>query len=83
MKKDIGPGWNWFGRRFCCEVNGMWTWERNRRLPLEEAVAELGLVTLGGDPAAIQQRLGPAGAHSQKQPQEDAGSKGQRRLFLL
>ena len=31
----------------------MWTWERNRRLPVEEAVAELGLVTLGGDPAAV------------------------------
>ena len=31
----------------------MWTWEQNRRLPVEEAVAELGLVTLGGDPAAV------------------------------
>jgi len=31
----------------------MRTWEQGRRLPLEEAHAELGLVTLGGDPAGV------------------------------
>lgn len=31
----------------------MWTSERNRRLPVREAEAELGLVTLGGDPAGV------------------------------
>ena len=31
----------------------MWTREGNRRLPVEEAVAELGLVTMGGDPTAV------------------------------
>jgi len=31
----------------------MWTSERNRRLPLREAEAELGVVTLGGDPAGV------------------------------
>lgn len=31
----------------------MWTSERNRNLPLREAAAELGTVTLGGDPAGV------------------------------
>lgn len=31
----------------------MWTSERNRRLPVREAEAEIGLVTLGGDPAGV------------------------------
>ncbi len=31
----------------------MWTSERDRRLMTQEAQAELGLVTLGGDPAAV------------------------------
>lgn len=31
----------------------MWTSERNRNLPLQEAAAELGTVTLGGDPAGV------------------------------
>lgn len=31
----------------------MWTTERNRTLPVREAEAELGLVTLGGDPAGV------------------------------
>lgn len=31
----------------------MWTSERSRRLPVEEAAAELGTVTLGGDPAGV------------------------------
>ena len=31
----------------------MWTSERSRRLPVKEAQAELGLVTLGGDPAGV------------------------------
>ena len=31
----------------------MWTSERNRNLPLREAAAELGSVTLGGDPAGV------------------------------
>lgn len=31
----------------------MWTSERSRRLPIREAEAELGLVTLGGDPAGV------------------------------
>lgn len=31
----------------------MWTSERNRNLPLREAPAEVGTVTLGGDPAGV------------------------------
>lgn len=31
----------------------MWTSERTRNLPVREAVAELGTVTLGGDPAGV------------------------------
>lgn len=31
----------------------MWTSERNRNLPVQEAAAELGTVTLGGDPAGV------------------------------
>ena len=31
----------------------MWTSERNRNLPLREAAAEIGTVTLGGDPAGV------------------------------
>ncbi|MCI9156788.1 MAG: hypothetical protein HFF44_07615 [Lawsonibacter sp.] len=31
----------------------MWTSERNRNLPVREAAAELGTVTLGGDPAGV------------------------------
>ena len=31
----------------------MWMAERGRRLPVQEAEAELGQVTLGGDPAAV------------------------------
>lgn len=31
----------------------MWTSERSRRLPVREAEAELGLVTLSGDPAGV------------------------------
>lgn len=31
----------------------MWTSERNRSLPVREAAAELGTVTLGGDPAGV------------------------------
>ena len=31
----------------------MWTSERNRNLPAREAAAELGTVTLGGDPAGV------------------------------
>ena len=31
----------------------MWTSERNRNLPLQEAAAEIGTVTLGGDPAGV------------------------------
>jgi len=31
----------------------MWTSERNRNLPAREAAAELGSVTLGGDPAGV------------------------------
>jgi len=31
----------------------MWTSERNRRLPVEESGAEIGVVTLGGDPAGV------------------------------
>ena len=31
----------------------MWTWERGRQLPVGEAEAELGVVTLGGDPAGV------------------------------
>ena len=31
----------------------MWTSERRRLLPVEEPAAELGLVTLGGDPAGV------------------------------
>lgn len=31
----------------------MWTSERSRRLPVEEPAAELGTVTLGGDPAGV------------------------------
>lgn len=31
----------------------MWTSERNRRLPVGESAAEVGLVTLGGDPAGV------------------------------
>ncbi len=31
----------------------MWTSERDRRLMAQEAQAELGVVTLGGDPAAV------------------------------
>lgn len=31
----------------------MWTSERNRNLPVREAAAEIGTVTLGGDPAGV------------------------------
>lgn len=31
----------------------MWTSERNRNLPVREAPAEVGTVTLGGDPAGV------------------------------
>ena len=31
----------------------MWTSERNRNLPVREPAAELGTVTLGGDPAGV------------------------------
>lgn len=31
----------------------MWTSERNRNLPVREAAAEVGTVTLGGDPAGV------------------------------
>ena len=31
----------------------MWTSERNRNLPLREAAAEVGTVSLGGDPAGV------------------------------
>lgn len=31
----------------------MWTSERERRLPIQEAGAEIGVVTLGGDPAGV------------------------------
>ena len=31
----------------------MWTSERERRTPVREAEAEVGLVTLGGDPAGV------------------------------
>ena len=31
----------------------MWTSERSRNLPAREAAAELGTVTLGGDPAGV------------------------------
>ena len=31
----------------------MWTSERTRRTPQEEPAAELGAVTLGGDPAGV------------------------------
>ena len=31
----------------------MWTSERNRNLPMREAPAEVGTVTLGGDPAGV------------------------------
>lgn len=31
----------------------MWTSERNRSLPQREAAAEIGTVTLGGDPAGV------------------------------
>ena len=31
----------------------MWTSERSRNLPAKEAAAELGAVTLGGDPAGV------------------------------
>ena len=31
----------------------MWTSERNRNLPARDAAAELGTVTLGGDPAGV------------------------------
>lgn len=31
----------------------MWTSERNRGLPVREAAAEIGTVTLGGDPAGV------------------------------
>lgn len=31
----------------------MWTSERERRLPVQEAGAELGVVTLGGDPVGV------------------------------
>ena len=31
----------------------MWTSERNRHLPVRESGAELGVVTLGGDPAGV------------------------------
>ena len=31
----------------------MWTSERNRSLPVREAPAEVGTVTLGGDPAGV------------------------------
>ena len=31
----------------------MWTSERNRNLPVREALAEVGTVTLGGDPAGV------------------------------
>ena len=31
----------------------MWTSERSRNLPVREAPAEIGTVTLGGDPAGV------------------------------
>lgn len=31
----------------------MWTSERNRGLPVREAAAEVGTITLGGDPAGV------------------------------
>lgn len=31
----------------------MWTSEQSRRLPVEESGAEVGVVTLGGDPAGV------------------------------
>ena len=31
----------------------MWTSERSRKLPVRECEAEVGLVTLGGDPAGV------------------------------
>ena len=31
----------------------MWTSERGGRLPVQEAAAEMGVVTLGGDPAGV------------------------------
>ena len=31
----------------------MWNWELGRRLPVQEAPAELGSVTLSGDPAGV------------------------------
>lgn len=31
----------------------MWTSERSKNLPVQEAAAELGTVTLGGDPAGV------------------------------
>ena len=31
----------------------MWTSEKNRNLPVREAAAEVGTVTLGGDPAGV------------------------------
>lgn len=31
----------------------MWTAERGRMLPVEEPAAEIGLVTMGGDPAGV------------------------------
>ena len=31
----------------------MWTSERNRNIPVREATAEVGTVTLGGDPAGV------------------------------
>ena len=61
----------------------MWTSERRRELPVREPAAELGEVTLGGDPAGVSlggERRGlevyaPAGYHWTPQP-------GQRVLVI-
>ena len=42
----------------------MWTSERRREFPVREAPAELGTVTLGGDPAGVVLRIGSPAASS-------------------
>lgn len=49
----VRPNWSWPDRIMCFEVIEVWTSERNRNLNLREADAEIGVVTLGGDPAGV------------------------------
>ena len=53
MKTGAAPGWSWLTRTDRCEVKEMWTSNYRRESRAAEPAADLGRVTLGGNPAGV------------------------------